>query len=110
MTTRLHDGIRQPKVRTDGTIRYPLSKAYTSVLSQPFEPTCFTHAVKHSEWQNAMVEEYNALVKNDTWTLVCLIVTNSWPLRRLDIKNAFLNGILRENVFMTQPHGFVDPH
>ncbi|KAK0580027.1 hypothetical protein LWI29_035292 [Acer saccharum] len=70
MTTRLRDGIRQPKIRTDGTIRYPLSQAHASVLSQPFEPTCSTQAVKHSEWRGAMAEEFNALVKNDTWTLV----------------------------------------
>ncbi|KAI9169433.1 hypothetical protein LWI28_012304 [Acer negundo] len=50
MTTRFRDGIQQPKVHTDGTVRYPLSEAHASVLSQPFEPTCFTQAVKHSEW------------------------------------------------------------
>ncbi|KAK0605932.1 hypothetical protein LWI29_032358 [Acer saccharum] len=30
MTTRFRDGIRQPKVRTDGTVRYPLSEAHAS--------------------------------------------------------------------------------
>ncbi|KAK0597448.1 hypothetical protein LWI29_025420 [Acer saccharum] len=32
MTTRFRDGILQPKVRTDGTVRYPLSKAHASMV------------------------------------------------------------------------------
>ncbi|KAI9165509.1 hypothetical protein LWI28_015379 [Acer negundo] len=42
MITRLRDSIRQPKIYTDGTIRYPLSQAYATVLSQHFELTCYT--------------------------------------------------------------------
>ncbi|KAI9198488.1 hypothetical protein LWI28_016750 [Acer negundo] len=30
MITRLRDGVRQPKVRTDGTVRYPISEAHAS--------------------------------------------------------------------------------
>ncbi|KAK0578105.1 hypothetical protein LWI29_005179 [Acer saccharum] len=39
MITRLRDGVRQPKVRTYGTVRYPISEAHASVLSQSLEPT-----------------------------------------------------------------------
>jgi len=39
--------------------------------------------------------------------LISLATTHHWPLHQLDIKNAFLNGILDEEVYMAQPPGFV---
>ncbi|GJS77982.1 retrotransposon protein, putative, ty1-copia subclass [Tanacetum coccineum] len=135
------------------------------------KPTSFTVANNSPEWHKAMKEEYDALMKNETWSLVprasntnvvdgkwvyrlkrdkngaitrykarfvakgfrqqpsidfhetfspvvksttiravlSLAVTNDWPLRQLDIKNAFLHGNLKEQVYMKQPPGFIDP-
>nr|GEW28183.1 retrovirus-related Pol polyprotein from transposon TNT 1-94 [Tanacetum cinerariifolium] len=41
--------------------------------------------------------------------VLSLAVTNDWPLRQLDIQNAFLYGNLKEQVYMKQPLGFIDP-
>ncbi|KAJ9552360.1 hypothetical protein OSB04_016405 [Centaurea solstitialis] len=49
------------------------------------------------------------VVKASTVRIVLsLAVLNNWPLRQLDVKNAFLHGHLNETVFMEQPPGFVD--
>jgi hypothetical protein len=73
MITRSKNHITKPKTPTDGTIRYPLPKALLAVasgsLSVP-EPICFTMAVKSREWRHAMNIEFDALLRNHTWTLV----------------------------------------
>ncbi|GKA31563.1 putative RNA-directed DNA polymerase [Tanacetum coccineum] len=135
------------------------------------EPASFTVANNSPKWRQAMKEEYDALMKNGTWSLVprasntnvvdgkwvyrlkrdkngaitrykarfvakgfrqqpgidfhetfspvvksttiravlSLAVTNNWPLRQLDIQNAFLHGNLKEQVYMKQPSGFIGP-
>ena len=43
---------------------------------------------------------------NSIWILLSLTVHFNWPLHQLDVKNAFLNGDLEEEVFMDLPPGF----
>eukprot|EP00249_Psilotum_nudum_P032371 c4778_g1_i1 orf=2-232(-) len=37
------------------------------------EPTMFKQASKEEAWQHAMDEEYDALIKNDTWNSTTLL-------------------------------------
>ncbi len=39
--------------------------------------------------------------------VISLVAQHGWKLKHLDIKTTSLNGDLKENVFMLQPHGFV---
>ena len=131
-------------------------------------PSTIQEALSRPEWKTAVLEEMNALEKNQTWKIVelpkdkptmgcrwvftpkfmangmlerykarlvakgytqtygidytetfapvaklntvrillSLAVNRDWPLHQLDVKNAFLNGKLEEEVYMNPPPGF----
>lgn len=62
--TRLQQGIRKPKVYTDGTIRY------SNLAATPEESPTLQQALVDKNWKRAMDVEFEALLKNKTWHLV----------------------------------------
>ncbi|RWR75576.1 Zinc finger, CCCH-type [Cinnamomum micranthum f. kanehirae] len=55
-------------------------------------------------------ETFSPVVKPATIRIVLTIaLAHNWDIRQLDVKNAFLNGHLHENVFMEQPPRFAHP-
>lgn len=172
MITRSKNNIQKPKHLPKDMIRYPIPRAlFTESSQQPTEPTCYTTAIKDPLWRQAMNVEFDALLKNQTWTLVppdsasyiigskwvfrikrnadgtikrykarlvakgyhqqpgidfgetfspvvkptmvrivlSLAISAGWAIHQIDIQNAFLHGSLSEEVYMSQPPGFLHP-
>lgn len=68
-----------------------VAQGYTQVSAIDFDET-FIHVIKPTTIR----------------ILLYIAVVNNWLLFQIDIKKAFLNGFLKETVFMEQPPSFVD--
>ncbi len=64
----------------------------------------------HQQYGVDYAKTFSPVVKPPTVRLVIsLVVSLNWPLRQLDVRNAFLHGTLQEEVYMQQPSGYVHP-
>jgi len=172
MVTRSKTSSLRPKSYADFQLFYsthqPLRALHSTLVS---EPTCFSEASKSPEWRDAMNQEFDALLSQNTWSLcplpigchaiqnkwvyklkqkpdgsikrykarlvakgfdqrcgldytetfspvikpatvrvvLAIVVHFNWSVQQLDISNTFLHGQLQEDVYMTQPQGFVHP-
>ncbi|GJU71940.1 retrovirus-related pol polyprotein from transposon TNT 1-94 [Tanacetum coccineum] len=102
------------------------------------EPKNIKEAIQDESWTMAMQEELNQFKTNDVWSLVpppenqtiigidfdetyapvarlesirillAYACAHDFKLFQMDVKSAFLNGFINEEVYVAQPPGFVD--
>ncbi|RVW75058.1 Retrovirus-related Pol polyprotein from transposon RE2 [Vitis vinifera] len=131
MTTRSMNNIFKPKqLHLVSKHPIPLAIEPTCVTQAVNHPqwrdamsTELTALMKHGAWDLARLvakgytqipsldykETFSPVVRPATIRCVLTIaMMNGWPLRQMDINNAFLHGTLIETVYMTQPPGFKD--
>lgn len=77
MITRAKSGLTMPNPK------YFLQTSSSNI--SPI-PSSYRTALKDPNWYNAMVDEYNTLLRNDTWSLVPCpagvnVVTGKWIFR-----------------------------
>nr|GFB64211.1 hypothetical protein [Tanacetum cinerariifolium] len=130
----LHKIIGDPKssVRTRGQLA---NSCLFSRLLSSIEPANVAEALKDADWVSAMQEELDQFARLKVWRLVPrhegkTIIKTKWIFKnkkdesslviqnkarlvadfkvfQMDVKTSFLNGILKEDVYVGQPPGFV---
>ncbi|KAG8490918.1 hypothetical protein CXB51_014710 [Gossypium anomalum] len=119
--------IDDPPVRETRTIADIYHRCNIAIV----EPSSYEEAARDRNWKEAMEAELEMIRKNETWDLVdrpdqkktfapvarldtikllfALATQKQWKIYQLDVKSAFLNGFLKEEIYIEQPEGFKAP-
>nr|GFB13577.1 retrovirus-related Pol polyprotein from transposon TNT 1-94 [Tanacetum cinerariifolium] len=87
------------------------SQQELDLLFGPLYDEFFTAANGYAQEEGIDIEESFASVARleAVRIFVAYAAHNSFPIYQMDVKTAFLNGPLNEEVYVAQPDGFVDP-
>lgn len=56
------------------------------------------------------IETFSPVIKHATIRIILsMVVSFNWQVKQIDIQNVFLHEKLKEEVYMTQPQGYVHP-
>ncbi len=84
---------------------------------KPDEPTSFDEAWNYPDpkergkWREAIQKEYHQMLKNGVWrrhfkVLLAIWISKRYSARLLDVKTAFIYGVLEEELFFSIPKGY----
>nr|GEW12939.1 ribonuclease H-like domain, reverse transcriptase, RNA-dependent DNA polymerase [Tanacetum cinerariifolium] len=135
-TTNSHSHLDHTPLRGFRTLNDLYENTKELLLAED-EPKNYKEASSDQKWIEAMKVELDSINRNNTWELttltkgnkehgidfeevfapiarmktirllLALAANNKWEVHHLDVKSAFLHGDLKEEVYVTQPEGFI---
>nr|GFA35619.1 retrovirus-related Pol polyprotein from transposon TNT 1-94 [Tanacetum cinerariifolium] len=114
-------------IRTRRQLETDCEMCMSALTVSQTEPKNIKETMADSAWIEAMKEELHQFDRLDeeidfeesfapvarlevVRLFVAYAACKSFPIYQMDVKTAFLNGPLKEEVYVNQPDGFVDPH